>query len=273
MPKSLLFLTLFLSFGTLFAQFPSQITKNEELNFALEVKQIDEFIERFNYQENTLLLEYVAENYPGKDLDRVSLLRSLFNQTNVDWDSALVEKFVKQMTNPLRPEVIDFMEDNWYAAVECSVIFKGKVHTPTLILQIQQERDLSSKWIIRAVDADFLHFPPKSNPEHFLNPISHSTDFMGLSKAMRNKGHLPDYAYGDFQPDLLSVYLYEVMRGNIQFIQVNTITYHFLQVEGWIFQVRRHLRNSRNSGWLIDKLIVADRVYKNNYRQDVLSLR
>lgn len=272
MRYSLLFLTIFSSLLICQAQPTSTFTLEEKLNFALEVKQIDEFIERFNFQENTLLLQYVEENYPGKMLDRVSLLQSLFDEGR-DWDNAARTAFVKQVTNPLRPTVIDFMEDDWFAAVQCSVTFKGKVETPTLILQIQQGPDFSSKWIIRSVKAEFFQFPSKSTPEHFLNPISHSTDFMGLRRVMDNKAHLPDYAFSDFEPDLLSLFMYELMNGNIEFLQVNSITYHFLQVNGWIFQVQKHLRNSRNSGWLIDQLLPADDFTKVTYRRDVLSLR
>ncbi|MEM7368483.1 MAG: hypothetical protein AAF587_07750 [Bacteroidota bacterium] len=272
MRKSLLLLLIFSSLYVATAQPTSKFSLEEKLNFALEVKQIDEFIERFNYQENTLLLQYVEENYPGKMLDRVSLIQSLFNEQS-NWNTSYRNAFVNQVTNPLRPIVIDFMEDDWFAAVQCSVLFRGKVVTPTLILQIQQGPDFSSKWIIKSVRADFFRFPSKSNPEHFLNPISHSTDFMGLRRAMNNKEHLPDYAFEDFEPDLLSIFMYELMNGNIEFLQVNSITYHFLQVNGWIFQVKKHLRNSRNSGWLIDQLRPADEPTKTTYRRNVLSLR
>lgn len=258
--------------GLLSAQGQPTITKNEELNFALEVKQIDEFIERFNFQENTMLLQYVEENYPGQNLDRESLIRSLFNESNPKAQQKVIDEFVAQITNPLRPVVIDFMENDWYAAVKCMVKYRGKVETPTLILQIQQGPDLSAKWIVRSIRADFLRFPEKSNPEHFLNPISHSTDFMGLRKAMNNLEHLPDYTFQDYEPDLLSVFLFEIMKGNLQFVQTNEITYHFLQVDGWIFQVNRHLRNTRNSGWLIDHLSRANESTKTYYRKHVLSL-
>jgi hypothetical protein len=248
-----------------------QLSPDEELNFALEVKQVDEFMERFNFDRSTLLLKYLAKHYPNVQWQRAELIRSLFNSER-DWDTTQIEAFIQQVTEPANPCVLDFYQKDWYAELECQVLFKGKIETPTLLLEVHTEPDLAAKWTIRGVKADFLVLSQKDNMS-FLNPISHSTDFMGLRKAMGDTANLPSYAFEEFQPDLLSIFMYELQNGTLQFKQVNDIRYHFLQIDQWIIQVHRHLRDSRNSGWLIDDLFQATPDQKQLYRQQVLGIR
>ena len=249
-----------------------QLSPDEELNFALEVKQVDEFMERFNFDRSTLLLKYLTKNYPNAKWQRAELIRSLFNSERDNWDTTQIEAFIQQVTDPSKPVALDFYQKDWYAELECEVLFNGKVERPTLLLEIHTEPDLAAKWTIRGVKADFLVLSNK-NSMSFLNPISHSTDFMGLRKAMGDTANLPSYAFEEFQPDLLSIFMYELQNGAMQFKQVNHISYHFLQIDNWVLQVRRHLRDSRNSGWLIDDLFRATPAQKQLYRQQILGIR
>ena len=66
------------------------INKGPETNFAFKVKQIDEFINRFNHAPFTLA---VRQN-PG--LTHRANLYSLFNAEDKHWDMRLVKKFVEE---------------------------------------------------------------------------------------------------------------------------------------------------------------------------------
>src|SRR5687768_9024225 len=66
---------------------------NRERNFAFEVKQIDEFFERFNYEKNSLIVSYVKLNYPGITIDRESLVQGLFNRQNKNWIKTDLDTF------------------------------------------------------------------------------------------------------------------------------------------------------------------------------------
>ncbi|MEM7658533.1 MAG: hypothetical protein AAF399_20575, partial [Bacteroidota bacterium] len=201
----------------------AQLSPEEELNFALEVKQIDEFIERFNFDRSTLLLQYLARNYPEMHWQRDDLLRSLFNSEGRDWDTTQIETFIQQVTQSNRPVTLGFYQKGWFAELECNVIYNGKQEKPTLILEIHTEPDLAAKWTIRGVRADFLDISQENNLR-FLNPISHSTDFMGLRKAMGDTANLPSYTFEAFETDMLSIFMYELQKGNLKFQQVNHIT-------------------------------------------------
>ncbi len=73
-------------------------------NFAFKVKQIDEFIDRFNNAQSTLIKRYVREHYAVDSLSRASLIVSLFNQKDTTWNEANVRAFVEEVTRETFPQ-------------------------------------------------------------------------------------------------------------------------------------------------------------------------
>ena len=57
----------------------------QNAEFAFEVKTIDEFIERFNNDQYTLIRQYMEEKFPKKKLTRLDLIRTLFNYDDPLW--------------------------------------------------------------------------------------------------------------------------------------------------------------------------------------------
>ncbi|MDX2246668.1 MAG: hypothetical protein SF052_07835 [Bacteroidia bacterium] len=249
------------------------ISSAEELSFALEVKQLDEFIERFNYEENTMVLQYIKTHFPNQVPDRTDLLKTLFNHNRTNWNEADVLAFIRQVADTCHPEYLNFFEGDWYAELECSVFYNGKPEKATLIMQIQLLPNRSSKWVIRGVKTDFLYLPREEDESRSLNPVSHGTDFMGLGKALADVRNIRNYVTHDFSPDQMTLFLSGLMDGRIVFRQVDQICYHFLQVEGWVFQLERFLRNSGNSGWLINDLLRLEGNGKEKYLTEILSVK
>lgn len=247
----------------------SQMFSIHEENFAFEVKQIDEFIERFN-DERTLIKDYIFEKYDRLEVSREDLLKSLFNIKSTQIRKEDVASFIKFVNNPQRPIRLSFYDDDWYARVKCSVIYEKKERDLFLLLRIQKEKDGASKWVVHNVYADFLNAPKGNNPNAFLNPVSHATDFMGLDKAFKDPENLKAYLTSSFQDDQLSKLAMEMQNNRISFQQVEEISYHFFQIDGWILSVENFQRQEKNSGWLIDKLIPADAREKEKYKQHLL---
>ncbi len=245
---------------------------HHEENFAFEVKQIDEFIERFNNRENTLLREYIKTNYPEAKIDRTSLIKGLFNQADTTWDAVQLNQFIEKVTNFSSPAFLSFYDKDWYAEVDCQFIYHGEDEEATLILLVQPEKDGASKWVITSAKADFLRLPGYQDSTKSLNPISHATDFMGLDKALSDQENLLNYFRRDFKNDLLTAFIYEVKNGSLKFKQVNNIIYHFLQIDGWILTIEQFARNSRNSGWLISSLVKVSEEEKRMYKKSVLNI-
>lgn len=249
-----------------------QVYASYEEKFAFEVKQIDEFIERFNDQQ-TLIKEFLASYHGETEVKRDVLIKSLFNLRSTSIVKGDVFRFIETVVDPQRPVVLSFYDDDWFARVKCSVLYQQKKQELTLVLRVQKEADGAAKWVIHGVDADFFITPKVVNPNASLNPISHGTDFLGLSKAFSDIENLKSYLPENYHEDQLSKFVLELQNKRITFQQVENISYHFLQIDGWILTVENFQRQEKNSGWLISTLIEADIQAKKNYKQQILKLK
>jgi hypothetical protein len=249
------------------------ISFDNEENFAFQVKQIDEFIERFNNEDSTLIKKYMEDNYDVDQFNRLDLLKTLFNYTDVVWNVDEVTQFLSDVTKTDNPVLLDFLDDNWYAELDCSGSYKGINKKFKLILKIQvNEEKKASKWVITSVQADFFQLPEASSSQKTLNPASHGTDFMGLKIAFKDGSNIGNYIAEEANTSQLLLFFHELQEKNIIFDQVDDITYHFLQIENWIFQVRDFKRNTTNSGWLICALIHVNEDDKKYYKKEKLFL-
>lgn len=240
-----------------------------EENFAYEVKQLDEFFERFN-DEGTLIKDYIFKNYDQLEVSREELLKSLFDLKSEHLQKDDVNRFIKVINDPENPVTLSFYDEDWYAKLKCSVVYEEEEKELLLLLRIQQEKNGASKWVVHQVYADFLNTPKEADPHASLNPVSHATDFMGLNRAFEDAENLKAYLTSSFQDDQLSKFAIELQNNRIAFQQVENISYHFFQVDGWIFTVENFKRPEKNSGWLISKLRQADAQEKEVYRQHLL---
>ncbi len=241
-------------------------------NFAFEVKQIDEFIERFNNSENTLIRQYIKDNYGTEELSREDILKSLFNQKNESWNLRDVDNFIEQIIN--RDYTLKFDDKDWYAKLDCSVDYLGEEFSMTMIMNIEKNpKSQAKKWVITSVDAQFLDIPESSDKSKSINPASHGTNFIALDRALEDTSNMKNYVSSGFKPDQLTLFMSLLSCRKISIKQVDRIQYHFLQIDGWAFSVKNFERNSKNSGWLIGKLERMDNYQKNEYKKSVLNLK
>lgn len=256
-------------------------------NFAFKVKQIDEFIERFNNAQSTLIKDYVREHYSVDSLSRAALIISLFNQEDTTWDEAKVRAFVDDVTQETSrretsrretsPEnsssLLDFYDGGWYAELDCLGQYRGKTEHFTLVLSLEVlPQGRGSKWVINGVEADFLGLGYDTDRSRTLNPASHDTDFMNLIVALQDTVNFRNYLSARAQPSQLLLFLDELCEGHLVFKNVQEITYHFLQIDNWIFKVRDFNRNNANSGWLISELMQVTDAQKLQYQKKMLYL-
>ncbi len=226
--------------------------------FTFKVKQVDEFIKRFNNDPKTLANQYKIET-GGHPLSRKENILSLFDH-NKDWNETLIKTFLKKTLSNKAATFVDFFDKDWYAKVNCTFSYKNKDQFVNLILQNQLQSNGGSKWVIVSI-IENLAFPkcediPESHdPYTSLNPMSHATDFVALHKAFKDKQNLGNYFDEWNQQDEFIGFKHAILNETITFVQTNTITYHFLQLEDWVFTLNYYPRNSRNSGWLISDLI------------------
>lgn len=245
----------------------------DEENFALKVKQIDEFIDRFNRAEATPIREYVREHRAVDSLGGAALVLSLFNREDTTWNETHVREFVSEVVRHRSATPLDFYDGGWYAELDCTGQYRGKEENFTLVLSLEVlRRGRGSKWVIEGVSADFLKLGRSQDRRRALNPASYGTDFMDLSEALRDTANFRNYLGTRQQPSQLLLFFNELCEGSLAFKQVNDITYHFLQIDNWIFKVRDFNRDTPNSGWLISELMKVTDVQKLQYREKILYL-
>jgi hypothetical protein len=274
-------LLMLLCFSSLLTEGPFAQTiesnSNRERNFAFEVKQIDEFLERFNYEKNSLIVSFVKLKYPDIIIDRESLVQGLFNRQNKSWVTTDLDSFLQTVTREPEPVYLDFYDHDWYAETLCKFKYKGKLIDVMILMKIQQTSNGGAKWmIVHAYSRLFapenisIKLPGNESGKKFLNPMSHATNFISLSKALNDKPNVLDYLDSNFLRSGSSrAFLKELLNNQLHYQYVKEIKYHFLQVDGWIFTVNYFNRQSINSGWLINRLDRATETEKDLFRRSL----
>lgn len=245
----------------------------DDENFAFKVKQIDEFMDRFNSLESTPIRQYVRERHAVDTLGRTALVLSLFDRQDTTWNEEDVRRFVSDVSEGIAPPTLDFYDKGWYAELDCSGRYKGKQENFTLVLSLEVlPRGQGAKWVIEAVSASFLELKHSQDYRRALNPASYGTDFVDLNEVLRDTANFRNYLNTDKQHSQLLLFLNELHEKHLSFLQVNEITYHFLQIDDWIFKVRDFNRDTPNSGWLISELLRVNDEQKLQYQEKVLYL-
>ena len=249
-------------------------------DFAMQVKQIDEFIERFNGESNTLLNQYLMKNFPDEPLDRDALIKTLFNQADRSWDLDMIKSFLKEVSDKKRPVLLNYYDDNWYVKLKCQVLYKNQPETVFLTLTVEKEADYAARWVIRGVEADFLCIkdpkeeaclPDEMDKNLLLNPASHGTDFINIGQVFDRSANINSYLFRNYQTDVLTLFVNEMVSKNIKLDFVESLQYHFIQVPGWAFTVSKFKRK-QNSGWLIDNLWRMSASAKDQYKKEELNI-
>lgn len=244
----------------------------------LHVKQLNEFIDRFNFEKSKLQANQASSALIFKKVaNRIEMIWSLCNlDDTLQLPDYLIDNFAKEIGHPKSKTKIDFYDNDWYAELDCSVKYKGKNRFMTLILKNEQvscPNERCSKWVIRSVIAPFLGIQPTCDydPDRYLNPAMNDLDFTGIERIFKEeKNEVTHYAYKNFSIDPLSIFFYALQNGDLVFLNAEVPTYHFLQVPNWIFTVDFVAYEKDPSGWLISNICYVSDVAKRQYRIDKL---
>ena len=248
----------------------------------LEVKQIDQFIKRFNYEENIFNGEEKTkaeilkekENIIAYQTGRKKILLTLFNLKDTSLFNSDAIDFINFVGDDTNHISISYYDADWYATVICTMSYKGKNQNITLTLKNEGNNKRGFKWIIAGANAIFINIGASiKDTTKFISPMNHELGFMDLYNVFSDSKNILDYTAEKYFPDNLSVFLFLVKSGEIKYVQVNSIKYHFLQVKNWSFTVEYFNRPDNNAGWLISSMIKSNENDKLNYRRTVLSLR
>ena len=170
--------------------------------------------------------------------------------------------FVLDVTDKAAPKLLDFHGKSWFAEVNADFMYNKQKVSLILYLRIEAQNE-GYKWVISNVYFDkfaqlFPHLSDTTSTEFFLHPMSHELDFMNIHKVFDDPDKLDYYLENNYKPDQLSIFVAEMKSGNLKFVTVNTLKFHFFQIPNWYFEVSYFNRNSNNSGWLISNLVRID---------------
>lgn len=221
-------------------------------------KQINQFFRRFNGEEDEAGNRYYEDNKKYRDANlRKKYLPILFDTETGYVSESLAKEFMQQVSDKKDPDFLDFHGSEWFSEVNASVRYKGKVTSVLLYMKIQKQGK-GYEWVIDDVSFEpFKTFFEKdtSASKKFIHPMSHELDFMTLRKALDLNPYPEQYTPRSYRPDYLTLFLYEVKRGNLKFETVKNVKFHFFSIDGWYFELSNFNRSGYNTGWLISNLV------------------
>ncbi|MDH3708366.1 MAG: hypothetical protein OER04_00685 [Cyclobacteriaceae bacterium] len=221
-------------------------------------KQVNQFFHRFNGEEDLKGNRYYEKDqfYRNPEL-RSKYIKVLFNNKNQEISLASKQNFLRDVNDGTKPKYLDFHGGNWFAEVHAKFDYKGKDETVVLFLKLQEE-NVGSKWVIfKAYFDPFRKYfeVDTTTAKKFIHPMSHEVAFMNLKKIFKDPQIAAAYAAQDFQPDHLSLVLYEIKQSNLTFKTVGQVKFHFFQLDNWYFELSEYNRPGYNTGWLISDLV------------------
>lgn len=237
-------------------------------NFQSRVKSIEFFIDRFNNQPEGSGKVIFDKSDSVKRIkfseERNGRLFSLFDWRSINRkDTALQHKlsdFIKQINNPLSPQFIQFNERGWLAQIDFEITQNGKKAILTCYLQTSEKENVYT-WALRSFTSDILHNEIFQDTALHFNPSAHGTDFMEVRLKLQQLTKLNESRFTDVSSELIR----QLSNRKVVIQQIAKITYHFLQIEGWMFSVEYFNRASPDSGWLIKHLTRLQPKQKEEY--------
>ena len=242
--------------------------KMDETELYAMTKQMGQFMRRFNYEEDQFgyKLNPKDPKYHSKEMRRQTL-PILFDQEKYGTQTELQRYFIEDVTKD-DSTFMTFLGGRWYSEVSATFKYNGKNVNILLLLAVEKE-GLGSKWVLTNIYFSEFNkmFPTGEMAEkekHFLHPMSHELDFMNIYKAFQDPEVIEYYASKDYQPDYLTLFFYEIKKGNLVFQHVDSVKFHVFQIKDWYFEVSWFDRKGLNSGWLMSNVIYMPEKEKTN---------
>ena len=241
----------------------------DEGHFISRVKQLEQFIGRFN---NTESIDGIKKNmFDATREDKFNAWKSVFKNDETKAYERKVLDFLRYVDD--QDIRLDINDQNLYARVNCTVYYQGVKRNIVLTLANEANINDGYKWAIAGAYADFLDLKEKmTDSTRFIHPAAHNTNFTELNKAINNDGeNITAYTSAKFKQDHLSTLAYLIHKKEIRLATVDNIAFEFLSIPHWIMAVEFFNYQDGNSGWLVSNLLfVNNESEKLAYKADTL---
>lgn len=227
------------------------LSKSDEINFMYHVKQIDEFMMRFNQEQ---LVVSPERDSLWKEKNLIFLFDKQTYSLNQDCADSMINAIVRDSLK------IHFYDTTWCALATCQVKYKKTIDTIQIVLQTEHVEDYIYKWVIKDAFGDLLELNPRQNSEQLrISPVDNEINFMSLASiCTHNAVNITRYNDKNYKVSSIDVFNTLIYTGQLHIEHVIDLEYHFFNVKDYSFVVRYFNRNEPNSGWLISS------VRKNN---------
>lgn len=248
------------------AQSQIRDTSMNEL-FATQVKSVDEFMARFNGEEN-------RPGIPQDSLARMKNIVALFDMSMApqgEDGSTFRQSLLEFVSNVCRWQGrLSLANTHNFAEVQCVVKVNKKVVRVTLVMQMECSEEGSCRWSITGVHglkaAGFY-----SDKMATISPVEHEIHFMGLMDFVsQNRKLVPSLRGRQQTIDEFSMLAGMLCSGAAQLEAINDVRFHFLDVPNYVFVIEEKGREGNNSGWLITRLYVLTDIEKEDYLSNIL---
>ena len=226
----------------------SQFEKNLYL---AEVKQVDEFIDRFNNEKFHINIDTSKSEYKENNI------LALFNleRLNGASDSAITEvsAFIRTVVDS--GVNIRYEDTLWLAKAPCYGKLKNRQVEFILWLNVEHRKEDMYKWVVAKAEGNIFKLTPSRTSERIMiMPDDHEINFITLKDiTSQNDDYITNYRQKYFDLDETSVFYSLVYYNLLDIDYVKDLEFLFFQVPGYVFHIKYFNRETLNSGWLIDK--------------------
>lgn len=252
---------IFLHFENLEAQQPLKPYKKPAPEYLyVRVKQLYEFIDRFNYQ-NDIFGNPIDSVFAAK-IPRDIYIESLLNNELIQKDNSF-----SQLSNEF---IADVVKDNKMISLESNkiyahvkAVFGAENSSKSIQIRLRLEYDNGYRWVLFSADTSSLYpgnrlpinnYSYKKPSIDYISPVSNETNFIDLIKILQSGIKLSDYSSSE--GDLASIKRLEeyINQTDIRLDHCRDLAYHIYCIKGWDIEIRNFNRSTYNSGWLISAL-------------------
>lgn len=274
MKKAIFIFAILLSVcNSVFGQFFVNDTMLDTL-FNKRVKSLDEFMARFNGDENFSEISPDDPNVREKNIlalfEKDSLLahQEKFGSQNELFSS--ITDFINNVANNNRR--LDLEKDSMiFAVADMKVKYAAKDKDIKIILTYETVGNEIYGWKLAGVSGLVESGIIDTSTVRIFRPVDNEMNFSALVEIVNSpKNQITQYRSFSVCVDQLSYFMALAALNKISITRCTEVSYHILSIEGYAFVVSKFNKIDKNNGWLISKFQKLDNAGKDEYINKLL---
>ena len=259
--------------NSVFGQFFVNDTMLDTL-FNKRVKSLDEFMARFNGDENFSEISPDDPNVREKNIlalfEKDSLLahQEKFGSQNELFSS--ITDFINNVANNNRR--LDLEKDSMiFAVADMKVKYAAKDKDIKIILTYETVGNEIYGWKLAGVSGLVESGIIDTSTVRIFRPVDNEMNFSALVEIVNSpKNQITQYRSFSVCVDQLSYFMALAALNKISITRCTEVSYHILSIEGYAFVVSKFNKIDKNNGWLISKFQKLDNAGKDEYINKLL---